>query len=90
MVVGPREALDVTSLVGERPFWAGPAPVAGAAVGVQVRAHGEEVPGTVVSVDGAGVRVALERPLRGVASGQTLALYAGTRVVGSATITSAR
>ena len=31
----------------------------------------------------------LARPVRGVAPGQTLALYAGTRVVGSATIRAA-
>jgi tRNA-specific 2-thiouridylase len=89
VVVGPREALDVWSLAAERPFWAGAAPVPGARVGVQVRAHGEEVPASVSSVSDDGVSVQLERPLRGVASGQTLALYDGSRVVGSATISSA-
>jgi tRNA-specific 2-thiouridylase len=95
VVVGPRSALDVWTLTGERPFWAGAAPRAGDRVGVQVRAHGEEVPASVSavsSVSAAGTRtvtVTLDRPLRGVAPGQTLALYSGTRVVGSATISSA-
>ena len=42
---------------------------------------------------GAGQRrrpVALDRPVRAAAPGQTAALYAGTRVVGSATITAPR
>ena len=56
-------------------------------MGAQVRAHGEEVPATATVVDGAdAVHVVLDRRLRGVAPGQSVVLYEGTRVVGSATI----
>jgi tRNA-specific 2-thiouridylase len=88
VVVGPADRLAVDRLRAQRASWCGPAAEAGARIGVQVRAHGEEVPATVVAVTGDGdVEVALGRPLRGVAPGQTLALYDGTRVVGSATLT---
>ncbi|HST73198.1 MAG TPA: tRNA 2-thiouridine(34) synthase MnmA [Kocuria rosea] len=60
----------------------------------QVRAHGEPVPARarlelVPGPDGAPVPelvVLLDAPLRGVAPGQSLVLYQGTRVLGQATI----
>jgi tRNA-specific 2-thiouridylase len=54
-------------------------------VGAQVRAHSEEIPATAWA-DGDKVEVRLERRIRGVAPGQSVVLYDGTRVVGSATI----
>jgi tRNA-specific 2-thiouridylase len=99
VVVGPRDALAVTLVEAGPAGWCGPAPVPGQRVGVQVRAHGEEVPAVVEAVAGravvgsavaGGVGVRLERPLSGVAAGQTLALYDGDRVLGAATITTAR
>jgi len=51
-----------------------------------VRAHGAEVAATA-TVDGVdAVRLVLDERLRGVAPGQSVVLYEGTRVVGSATI----
>lgn len=88
VTVGPRAALDVDEVVADGATWCGPAPVVGQRLGAQVRAHGDEVPCVVTSLDGAVV-VRLGRPLSGVAPGQTLALYDGTRVVGSATIRAA-
>jgi tRNA-specific 2-thiouridylase len=73
-------------------------PVLGEAVAVQVRAHGRPVPATVSGLGPAGdrtgavqtavgvVEVQLAEPLSGVAAGQTMALYSGSRVLGSATI----
>jgi tRNA-specific 2-thiouridylase len=90
VVVGPRESLEVRSVTGVRPTWTGPRPADGARVGVQVRAHGEEVPATLSRADGSSVAVTLDRPLTGVAPGQTLALYTGSRVVGAATVASSR
>lgn len=90
LVVGPHEALLVTRLTGRRLRWPGvPTARAGDTVGVQVRAHGEEVPARIESVpghDGDPVVVRLQRPLTGVACGQTMVLYDGTRVVASAVI----
>ncbi len=88
VTVGPRDALAVDELVADGATWCGPAPTVGQALGVQVRAHGDEVPCIVTSLASDAVVVRLVRPVTGVAPGQTLALYDGTRVVGSATIRS--
>lgn len=90
VTVGAHERLAVRRLVGRRPRWCGPAPerVEGA---VQLRAHGAELPATV-STAGSGaegqVTVELHEPAYGVAPGQAVVVYDGTRVVGSATIAS--
>lgn len=88
VVVGTADLLGVDALVGDHARWCGPAPDGVVSVGAQVRAHGEEVPATAWA-DGDQVHVRLERRLRGVAPGQSVVLYDGTRVVGSATITAA-
>jgi tRNA-specific 2-thiouridylase len=90
--VGPATALDVRTVVGERPVWAaGSAPAGRFDCVAQVRAHGGIAAATAV-LDGDRVRVELAEPLRGVAPGQAVALYrpdpAGDVVLGSATITS--
>jgi tRNA-uridine 2-sulfurtransferase len=91
VVVGPRDALEADALAARDVTWCGPAASPGDRVGAQIRAHGEELPGVVEEVgQDATVRVVLDRPVRAAAPGQTLALYAGTRVVGSATLTAAR
>ncbi len=95
VVVGPPEALDVTEVVGGQVIWSGPAPRPGDLLGAQVRAHGDEVPCRVSALEppdarggsgGGRLTVRLDRPVRGVAAGQALVLYDGSRVVGSARI----
>jgi tRNA-specific 2-thiouridylase len=89
VTVGPRDALEVSTLTGIRPSWTD-GPVPGPWRGeVQVRAHGAPVPATIALRDGV-VEVRTDEPLVGVAAGQTLVCYDGTRVVGSATIASSR
>jgi tRNA-specific 2-thiouridylase len=57
----------------------------------QVRAHGEPVPAVARYDVGRGVvTVRLAESAKGVAPGQTAVLYDGTRVIGSATITTTR
>ncbi|MBG0739462.1 tRNA 2-thiouridine(34) synthase MnmA [Paeniglutamicibacter antarcticus] len=64
----------------------------------QVRAHGDPVPARArveMTDDGGGslraeLLVTLIEPLRGVSPGQTVVLYQGTRVLGQATIDTAR
>ncbi len=139
--VGPAAMLDVHVLQATRPRWCGEPLLAPARLGVQVRAHGEEISADVrpiggrvgqvgggsaaaderrgaadaaaVSTHGArggadradesadgydgaggaggtvmtGFEASLGSPVRGVAPGQAAVLYAGTRVVGSGTIT---
>ena len=90
VVVAPAELLGVRRLDGEHVRWCGDAPTGPTRLGAQVRAHGAELPATAypgVGPDGSpALEVVLDQPLRGVAPGQSVVLYAGTRVVGSATI----
>lgn len=87
VTVGPETLLSVRTLVGEDVVWlAHDVPCTSpTAVEVQVRAHGAPVAG-VATRDDARVTVALEESMRGVAAGQSLVLYQGTRVLGQATI----
>jgi len=85
VTVGPREALDVRRIVATDPRWCGAPLREPLGCTVQLRAHGDELPATASVVDG-GVVVDLHEPARGVAPGQAVVVYDGTRVVGSATI----
>ncbi|MGG5752462.1 tRNA 2-thiouridine(34) synthase MnmA [Zafaria sp. Z1313] len=102
VVVGPQELLEVDRLRGIKISWAGlplPEAVTGEAFDcmVQVRAHADPVPArafTTTDTEEPGsteeLVVDLQGSLRGVAPGQTMVLYQGTRVLGQATINSAR
>jgi len=85
VVVGTAELLGIDALTGDHARWCGPVPEGVVSVGAQVRAHGEEFPATVWA-DGGLVEVRLDHRIRGVSPGQSVVLYDGTRVVGSATI----
>ncbi|MFR9775914.1 tRNA 2-thiouridine(34) synthase MnmA [Micromonospora sp. MS34] len=92
VAVGPAEALEVDRVRAVRPVWTGgDRPTAPVECEVQLRAHGDVVPATVV-VDTDGLRAELRRPVRGVAAGQAIVAYrpdpAGDVVLGSATISS--
>src|SRR5579875_24387 len=87
VTVGPATELDVREIAAARPVWTGCAPPeAPRECLVQLRAHGEAHP-CVAWLDGGMLRVRLHAPVRGVAAGQTAALYDGDTVLGSATIT---
>ncbi|MGV1003951.1 MAG: tRNA 2-thiouridine(34) synthase MnmA [Candidatus Nanopelagicales bacterium] len=88
VLVGPPRLLEVSRLDASHVRWCGPAPAGPFEAGVQVRAHGEEYPARVTP--GEGLAIDLAAPIRGVAPGQSAVLYAGTRVIGSATIDRAR
>ncbi|WP_432547481.1 tRNA 2-thiouridine(34) synthase MnmA [Kineococcus sp. SYSU DK004] len=90
VVVGPAEALRVDGLSAADAVWCAPRPAGPVEVHVQVRAHGEPVPAVVEATAGDGLEVALRSPLTGVAPGQTVAVYDGTRVLGSATVSATR
>jgi len=86
VTVGSAADLLATEVSGSAPVWLGPAPSVGDHLAAQVRAHGDPVGCAVRSVGAGTVSVGLDEPVRAVAPGQTLALYDGTRVVGSATV----
>jgi tRNA-specific 2-thiouridylase len=100
VVVGPQALLAIDEIRGIKVSWAG-LPIAEIETGAefechaQVRAHGDPVPATARMVPVPGevapqLLVNLTEPLRGVAPGQTVVLYQGTRVLGQATIDAAR
>ena len=90
VTVGAADLLDVDAVEGIRPIWAGPAlDDLPRELSVQVRAHGAPVPCTAALVDGR-VAARLAVPIRGLARGQAMVLYDGSRVVGSATVDSTR
>jgi tRNA-specific 2-thiouridylase len=86
VTVGRRERLAVHRLTGIKPRWCGTAPARLEGT-VQLRAHGDEHR-AVVTVADDGVEVELLEPAYGIAPGQAVVMYDGTRVVGSATIAS--
>jgi tRNA-specific 2-thiouridylase len=83
--VGAEQLLAASVIEARDPIWCGPVPTAGAPVSVQIRAHGDALPARM-EVDGDRVVALLSEPARGVAPGQAMAMYDGTRVIGSATI----
>ena len=86
VTVGPRERLAVDRVEGIRSRWCGEVPSGPVHGTAQLRAHGEEVPAVAQATPGDGMDVRLLDPVLGVAPGQAVVVYAGTRVVGSATI----
>ncbi|SDD51969.1 tRNA (5-methylaminomethyl-2-thiouridylate)-methyltransferase [Sanguibacter gelidistatuariae] len=104
IVVGPAEMLTVDRITGDQSVWLADDVLAAAGLDeqgsaffdaeVQVRAHGEPVPARVRAVadaTGPAGRMEVELPgetLRGVAAGQSLVVYLGTRVLGQATVVS--
>jgi len=86
VTVGRRESLSVAEIHCGQPIWCSKAVTGEARFDVQFRAHGDAVEATV-ELDCHSVRARLAVPAVGVAPGQALALYEGTRVRGSATIT---
>ncbi len=88
VTVGSREDLKVTTLRGIRPSWT-QTPVEGPWRGqAQYRAHGAPADATI-SLRGAELLVELDREASGIAPGQSVVVFDGDRVVGSATISEA-
>jgi tRNA-specific 2-thiouridylase len=86
VMVGPPQLLDIDWVEGVSPIWPGrPLGAEPVRVHAQVRAHGTPVSADA-RLDGDRLVVELHEPIRGLALGQAIVLYDGTRVVGSATV----
>jgi tRNA-specific 2-thiouridylase len=88
VVVGPREALDLSELAGSKISWAGLPPAdmhEPFDCDVQIRAHADPVPAVAVVRDGELV-ITPREPINGVSPGQSAVIYIGTRVLGQCTI----
>jgi tRNA-specific 2-thiouridylase len=88
VVVGPAEHLAVACVEADRAVWFGAPPAVGSSCAAQVRAHGEAVEVIVERADDEALAVRLRTPgaLRGVAAGQSVVLYDGSRVLGQGTV----
>ena len=90
VTVGPRSSLAVQRITGRRPIWAGPRPGGPRRCLAQVRAHGEPMPAELIpsaeNTEDPTLQVILDSPAAGVAAGQAVVIYDGSRVLGSATI----
>lgn len=91
VVVGAKELLTVTQVRGQDATWltTDDDPVrtaAGDDIEVQMRAHGMVIPAHVYTDEAGTVVADLAEGARGIAPGQSLVLYRGTRVLGQSTI----
>lgn len=89
VTVGHAEELNTRWMTGVSARWCGEAPDGPVRCVAQLRAHGMTAPAVAERIAGHGedkVRVELDEPVKAVAPGQAVVLYAGTRVIGSATI----
>ncbi len=94
VTVGDRDALLIDHIVGIKPRWCGSVPSGDLDCTVQLRAHGEEFAAVAracpAGPEGPAIEIELGEPASGIAPGQAAVIYAGSRVVGSATIASTR
>lgn len=86
--VGSPELLDVVAMEADHVIWcADQLDDEWCEVTAQVRAHHEGVPGRARMVEGR-LSVELHEPIRGLAAGQSVAIYRDTQVLGSGRIVS--
>lgn len=86
VVVGPREALEMTAIRVEAPHWLGGRPRPGDTLGVQVRHRAPALEVTVRDIDGDAVVLDFDRPRRAVAPGQSAVVFDGDVVRGGGRI----
>lgn len=89
IVVGAQELLLRTRITATKTSWFADAPAVGSGISVQIRAHGAVIPATVEDAGNGDIAFRLERPERGVAAGQLIAVYDGDEVLGGGTISGA-
>jgi len=90
ITVGPRAALERTSLHASRVNWiAGEAPPAGTRVTAQIRYKAPEAAARIEPLDGSRVEVTFNQPQSAVAPGQAVVFYDGDEVVGGGWIQAA-
>ena len=82
LVVGGREDLSATGLVGDRVHWIGVPPTGEVEVSVKIRSRHEGVRSRAWPLDESRVAVEFDEPQAGVAPGQAAVFYDGSRVLG--------
>lgn len=87
VIVGPAAMLSVDELTATEVVWLADEVDPGTCDGlvVQIRAHGREIPAHVTRTEESLV-ARLHEPVRGVATGQSVVVYQGSRVLGQGSI----
>ena len=86
VVIGPREALAVSSLRAGGANWLADRPAAGEEIGVRIRHGAAIVPATVLEAGDDGFALDLALPQHAVTPGQSAVLYRDDLVVGGGVI----
>ena len=83
VTVGPREALERSTLTASEVNWiAGHPPVGPLRVTAQIRHRHPEAPATAQALEDGKVRVEFDEPQPAIAPGQAVVLYGGEQVLG--------
>ena len=82
VTVGPRDALERTTLTASRVNWISTPPSSGKRVAAQVRHRHPEAPAHVWPLGDARARLEFEAPQTAIAPGQAVVLYDGDEVLG--------
>ena len=82
VVVGPKSALEQTTVTASQMNWIAQEPAGPLRVSAQIRHRHRPAPGTARALDGARVEVVFDAPQLAVTPGQALVLYDGDGVVG--------
>ena len=88
VTVGPRGALERSSLTASEVNWIGGAPPAGGRVTAQIRHRHPEAAATVRPLEGGRIRLEFDTPQPAIAPGQAVVLYYGEVVLGGGWIDS--
>ena len=82
VTVGPRDALERTTLTASRFNWISTPPAAGQRVAAQIRHRHPEAPASVWPLENTRARLEFDAPQTAVAPGQAVVLYDGDEVLG--------
>jgi tRNA-uridine 2-sulfurtransferase len=86
VVIGPREELLGRGVVAREVNWLGAAPAVGAEVEVQIRHRARPASGLLVRVEDDEIEIALDEPVSAISPGQSVVVYAGSKVLGGGVI----
>ena len=86
VVIGPREELLGRGVIAREVNWLVEPPDVGVEVAVQIRHRARAVPGVLVRLAGDEVEVALDEPASAISPGQSVVMFAGSRVLGGGVI----
>ncbi len=86
VVIGPREELLGHGVIARELNWLGEPPSVGATVRVRVRHRAAPAFAEIVRLDDDEIELALDEPVSAITPGQSVAIYAGDRVIGGGII----